>query len=98
MRDEIEKDRAEGTPGPWETFNYDDRCVQVVSGNVVCEALGIDREALANGRRCARVPQLEDAYLAACELADAVVEMMNYQPLEVTPELEEAIAKFRAIK
>ena len=67
--DEIEKDRAEGTSGPWRVGPVDDTVVIAPDGSEVAAIDGDYNEPdlwpvmEANARRIARVPELEQAYL-----------------------------------
>lgn len=73
--DEIEKDRAEGTPGPWMALGTpvigftevkaQPLAVRGFTRRICCvDAVNnTDRERDANARRIARVPELEKAYL-----------------------------------
>lgn len=73
--DEIEKDRAEGTPGPWMALGTpvigftevkaQPLAVRGFTRRICCvDAVNnTDRERDANARRIARLPELEQAYL-----------------------------------
>ena len=65
--DEIQKDRAAGTPGLWHIGSNNPSRVFDLAGNPVIQRDPSFRDAErceANARRIARVPELEEAYLA----------------------------------
>lgn len=67
--EEIEKDRSEGTSGPWRVGPVDDTVVIAPDGSEVAAIDGDYNEPdlwpvmEANARRIARLPELEQAYL-----------------------------------
>lgn len=79
LLDDIRRDMAQGTPGPWCNSQLDAREIEVAeSGQPVGETYGRNDETLANARRCARVPDMEKALLAwadAMRKADEAIEM-----------------------
>lgn len=67
ISDEIQKDRETGTPGPWHIGSNNPSRVFDLAGNPVIQRDPSFRDAErceANARRIARVPELEEAYLA----------------------------------
>ena len=68
MIDDIRRDKEAGTPGPWKV-DADSDVVTGPLGYMVADLLVLDNNPtdadIANARRIARVPDMEDALLAA---------------------------------
>lgn len=81
--DEIEKDRAEGTPGPWRVGPVDDTVVIAPDGSEVAAIDGDYNEPdlwpvmEANARRIARLPELEQAYLDLTAEVQRLTDALN---------------------
>lgn len=93
--EDIRKDREQGTDGPWEVgvrdTGTDERYVR---GNhfEICKCLhhcvgGIEKEMEANARRIARLPELEEAYLAQAAEIERLREAIKYADSLVTIEI-----------
>jgi len=89
LADDIRKDRESGTPGPWvqggtlphtcahdfyDPFGPHGGSVACVSGEPEGEADPLD---IVNARRIARVPTLEEAYLAALDVLGKADELAS---------------------
>ncbi|MBO9437306.1 hypothetical protein J7354_01400 [Sulfitobacter sp. R18_2] len=109
MIDAIRKDREAGTRGPWKVVDCDslgERCThyyqevwnQETDILVTTEVTRAHNDGgRANVRRCARVPDMEAALLAAEELADAVDEWGAKGRTEATAAaLNTALGNYRA--
>ena len=108
MKDEIEKDRA-GDPDPSAPWKFGPTIWDEEDGEVALVMRHRKRVNATLVSRCQRVPALEDAYLAACELADAydnLLVMMDWvgtgcnreEAIEERDLFADIVAKFRAIK
>ena len=81
--DEIEKDRSEGTSGPWRVGPVDDTVVIAPDGSEVAAIDGDYNEPdlwpvmEANARRIARLPELEQAYLDLTAEVQRLTDALN---------------------
>lgn len=81
--EEIEKDRSEGTSGPWRVGPVDDTVVIAPDGSEVAAIDGDYNEPdlwpvmEANARRIARLPELEQAYLDLTAEVQRLTDALN---------------------
>ena len=96
LLDEIKRDMEQGTPGPWHTSDLDAREIEAEDGKALGGAYGRDDETFANASRCARVPDMEKALLAAEELAKAAESQTSDGWPSISPWTAAELAAFRA--
>lgn len=100
LLDDIRRDMAQGTPGPWNAARWqgdewpENRwSVGSFQGAVAISPRHVDHDDLTDARRCARVPDMEKALLAAEELANTLDADMG--TLAFSPATINALAAFR---
>jgi hypothetical protein len=108
LLDEIKRDREAGTPGRFAVKKRGHARVEAVGGMSVADCGGhrdntrdLHDEQIANANRCARVPDMEKALLAAERLAHTSDNLriaigMGWDLEGVLHEYDTALAAFRA--